>query len=61
MYEGSRGRMIVGFITACAISVYQPERCEIKLRSLRGVLNTIYVIKFACDLQQVNYFKLQLL
>jgi hypothetical protein len=26
--RGSRGRMVVGFITTCAISAYHHENCE---------------------------------
>ena len=35
-----RGRMVVGFTTTCAISVYHHLSCEFEPRSWRGVLYT---------------------
>jgi len=33
-------RMVVGFITTCAISAYHHKHCEFEPRSWRGVLDT---------------------
>jgi len=40
--EGRRGRdrMVVGFTTTCAISVFHHSSCEFEPHSLRGVLDT---------------------
>jgi hypothetical protein len=34
-------RMVVGFTTACAISIYHQLSCEFEPRSWRGVLDAI--------------------
>jgi len=47
-------RMVVGFRTTYAISVYHHWCCEFKSQSGRGVLH--YVIKFVSDLGQVSGF-----
>jgi hypothetical protein len=39
--RGRRGRMIVGFTTTCAISVYHHYICEFEPRLWRGELDTI--------------------
>jgi hypothetical protein len=49
-----RVRMVVGFTTTYAISVYHHWCCEFKSRSGRGVQH--YVIKFVSDLRQVGGF-----
>jgi hypothetical protein len=49
---GHRGRMVVEFTIACAISAYHHERCKFEPRSWRGVL----VIKFVSDLRQKGSF-----
>ena len=46
-----RDRMVVGFITACAISAYHHKTCEFE-----PLLIQPYVIKFVSDLQQVCGF-----
>ena len=40
--RGRRGRdrMVVAFITTCAISIYHHERCEFEPRLWRGVFDT---------------------
>ena len=38
--RGRRGRMVVGFITTCAIGAYHHKCCEFESHSWRGVLNT---------------------
>ena len=43
-YRGRRDRMVVGFSTTYAISVYHHWRCEFESRTGRGVQH--YVIKF---------------
>jgi hypothetical protein len=50
MHRGCRGRnrMVVGFITTYAISVYHYWCCEFESQSGRGVQH--YVIKFVSDL-----------
>jgi len=42
IYRGRRGRnrMVVGFTTTCAISVYHHWCCKFEFRSCRGVLDT---------------------
>ena len=35
-----RDRMVVGFITTCAISAYHHSSCKFEPRSWRGVLDT---------------------
>ena len=40
-WRGSRGRMVVGFTTTYAISVYHQQKCEFESHSWRGVLDTI--------------------
>ena len=47
-----RDRMVVGFTTTDAISVYHHWWCEFESRSGRGVQH--YVIKFVSDLRQVG-------
>jgi len=54
-----RDRMVVGYTTTCAISVYHNcvyhnWCCEFESRSGRGVQH--YVIKFVGDLRQVGGF-----
>ena len=51
-----RDRMVVGFATTCAISVYHHWCCEFESRSGRGVQH--YVIKFVSDLRQIDGFLL---
>ena len=48
------GRMVVGFTTTCAISVYHHWCCEFAYRSGRCVQH--YVIKFVSNLRQVGGF-----
>ena len=36
-----RDRMVVGFTTACKISVYHHRSCEFEFRSRRGVLDAL--------------------
>jgi hypothetical protein len=36
----SRGRLVVGFKTTCAISAYQHYICDVESRSLQGVLDS---------------------
>ena len=55
---GGRDRMVVGFTTTYAISVYHHWCCEFEFRSGRGVQH--YVIKFVSDLLQVGGFLLVL-
>ena len=50
--------MADGFTTTCAISAYSHYCCEFESRSWRGVLDTINVIMFVSDLQQVGSFLL---
>ena len=38
--RGCRDRMVVGFTTTCAISVYHHLSCEFEPRSWRDVLDT---------------------
>ena len=52
--RGRRDRMVVGFITTYAISVYHHWCCEFESRSWRGVQH--YVMKFFSDLRQVGGF-----
>jgi len=54
--EERRGgdRMVVGFPTTYAVSVYHHCCCEFESRSGRGVQH--YVIKFVGDLRQVDGF-----
>ena len=40
-------RMVIGFTTTCAISVYNHKLCEFESRSLRGVLYT--TLKFVTE------------
>jgi hypothetical protein len=40
IFEHGRDRIVVGFITTCAISAYHHESCEVEPRSWRGVLDT---------------------
>ena len=47
-------RIVVGFTTTYAISVYHHWCCEFEPRSGRGVQH--YVIKFVSDLRQVGGF-----
>ena len=49
-----RDRMIVGFTTTNAISVYHHRCCEFESRSGQGAQH--YVIKFVCDLRQFGGF-----
>ena len=49
-----RDRMVVGYTTTYAISVYHHCCCEFESRSRRGVQH--YVITFVSDLQQVGGF-----
>jgi hypothetical protein len=49
-----RDRMVVGFTTTYAISVYHHWCCELESRSEGGVQHK--VIKFIRDLQQVGDF-----
>ena len=51
-----RNRMVVGFTTTCATSVYHHERCEFKSRSNEVYSIQHYVIKFVGDLRQVGGF-----
>ena len=53
---GRRGcdRMVIGFTSTYAISVYHHWCCEFKSRSGRGAQH--YVIKFVSDLRQVGSF-----
>jgi len=50
----SRDRMVVGFTTTYAISVYHHWCCEFEIWSGRGVQH--YVIKFVSDLRQGGGF-----
>jgi hypothetical protein len=53
IYRGRRGRMVFGFTTICAISVYQHHSCEFEPRLWRSVHSIQhYVIK----LRQVGGF-----
>jgi hypothetical protein len=47
-------RVVVGFTTTSAISVFHHWCCEFESRSGRGVQH--YVIKFVSDLRQVGGF-----
>jgi len=49
-----RDRVVVGFTTTYAISVYHHWCCEFEYRSGWGVQH--YVIKFVSDLRQVSGF-----
>ena len=42
IFRGRRGsdRMVVGFPTTCAISIYHHGSCEFEPRSWRGLLDT---------------------
>jgi hypothetical protein len=51
-----RDRMIVGFSTTCAISVYHHWSCEFESRSWWGVLIQHYVVTFVSNLQQFGGF-----
>jgi hypothetical protein len=51
-----RDRMIVGFTTSCAISVYHLLSCEFEPRSWRSVLGTTLCDKFVSDLRHVGGF-----
>jgi hypothetical protein len=55
--RGSRGhgRMVVGFTTTYAVSVYQHWCCNVESQSERGVQH--YVIKLVSDLRQVGGFR----
>ena len=44
----TRGTIVVGFSTTCAISAYHHKRCEFEPRSWRGVLDTTLCDK-ACQ------------
>jgi hypothetical protein len=50
-----RDCMVVEFTTTCEIYL-SPLSCEFESRSLRGVHDKHYVIKFASNLRQVNGF-----
>ena len=39
-HRSGRDSMVVGFTTACAISIYHHQSCEFKSRSWRVVLDT---------------------
>ena len=54
--RGRRGRdrMVVGFTTTYAINAYHHWCCELETWSGRGVQH--YMIKFVCDLRQVDGF-----
>jgi len=51
-----RDRMVVGFLTTHAVSVYHHKRCEFE--SLSGDVYSIqhYVLKLVSDLRQVGGF-----
>jgi hypothetical protein len=61
-YEHARdrrghGRMVVGFLTTCAISIRVSVSVSMfETRTWRGVLMQRYVIKFVSDLRQVDGF-----
>ena len=48
--------MAVEFTTTCAISTYHHYSCGFESRSERGVLDTIYVIKFVGGFLRVLWF-----
>jgi hypothetical protein len=57
VFEVRHDRMVVGFMTTCAISAYHHYSCE--LNSIHGEVYSIqhYVIKFVSDLlQAVGFF-----
>jgi hypothetical protein len=56
--RGCRGcdRMVVGFPTTCAISVYHNKCCEFEPRSGEVYSKQHYVIKFVSGLRQVGSF-----
>jgi hypothetical protein len=51
-----RDRMVVGYITTYAISVYHHLRCEFESRAGEVYSIQHYVIKFVSDLQQGGGF-----
>jgi hypothetical protein len=51
-----RDRMVVGFVTTYAISVYYHQCCEVQSRSAEVYLKQHYVIRLVSDLQQVGGF-----
>ena len=54
--RGRRDRMVVGFTTIYAISVYHHKRCEFKFCSGKVYSIQHYVTKFVSDLRQVGSF-----
>ena len=55
-YNYCRGRMVVGFTTIYAISVYHHWRCDFESRSGEMYSKQQYMIKFVSDLRQVGGF-----
>ena len=41
VYTSGRDRMVVEFITTCAICVYHHKICEFESRPWRGVIDTV--------------------
>jgi hypothetical protein len=54
--RGRRDRMVVGFTTIYAISVYHHKRCEFKFCSGKVYSIQHYVTQFVSDLRQVGSF-----
>ena len=55
-YNYCRGRMVVGFTTIYAISVYHHWRCDFESRSGEMYSKQQYVIKFVSDLRRSVVF-----
>jgi hypothetical protein len=51
-----RDRMVGGFPTTYAISVYHHKSCEFEPRSWRGVLDATLCDKFVSNLRQIGAF-----
>ena len=56
LFVDGRDRMVVGFTTTYAISVWQHWSCEFESRSGEVYSIKHYVIKFVSDLRQVGGF-----